>query len=306
MARRRMIDPEFWSDEKIGSLGRDARLLFIGMWNFADDEGIIKSRPELLKSNIFPYDDISSQDVSACLEEIKKQFLVFTYQRVGQNYAIIGNFKKHQTINKPTPSKLPHPSIQNKEYQTFIFERDNYTCHICGDYLRDRLVSKDTLENMASVDHLKPQSEDGDDLPSNLATACLHCNKSRGNASLPTDYRSPTTLLPTEVKLSKDNIIDTSVSMEKSLNYLIGLFQEVTPEYEKFFANKTERKVLQELVEKYSYARIENLLKQLPAIVQKPYAPRITSPVTLQKKMADLIIFMQQEARKGGGETVHV
>jgi len=55
---------------------------------------------------------------------------------------------------------------------------------------------------------------------------------------------------------------------------------------------------MEELVEKYSYERMDNLLNILPGIVQKPFAPRITSPYTLQKKMGDLIIFLKQEKGK--------
>jgi len=34
MARIRTIKPEFWTAEQVMELSRDARLLFIGMWNF--------------------------------------------------------------------------------------------------------------------------------------------------------------------------------------------------------------------------------------------------------------------------------
>lgn len=112
MARKRMIDPEFWSDEKIGNLTTDARLLFIGMWNFADDEGIIKARPEFLKSNIFPYDsDMMSDDVKELFKQLVKQELIFAYSNSGQQYALILNFWKHQVINKPLASKLPKPPV---------------------------------------------------------------------------------------------------------------------------------------------------------------------------------------------------
>lgn len=105
-----MIDPEFWSDEKIADLPIQARLLFIGTWNFADDEGVIKARPEFLKSNIFPYDnDITSDDVKNWFNQLVKKELLFAYADSGQQYAIILKFGKHQVINKPLVSKLPKP-----------------------------------------------------------------------------------------------------------------------------------------------------------------------------------------------------
>ena len=57
MARKRMIDPEFWSDEEIATLSFPARLFYIGLWNFADDEGKGKGHSKLLKAQIFPYDE---------------------------------------------------------------------------------------------------------------------------------------------------------------------------------------------------------------------------------------------------------
>jgi hypothetical protein len=39
MARIRTIKPEFWTDEKVVECSFEARLMFIGMFNFADDKG---------------------------------------------------------------------------------------------------------------------------------------------------------------------------------------------------------------------------------------------------------------------------
>ena len=44
MAKIRSIKMEFWLDEKIGSLPPEARLLYIGTWSLADDNGVT-SRP---------------------------------------------------------------------------------------------------------------------------------------------------------------------------------------------------------------------------------------------------------------------
>ena len=51
-----MIKPEFWTDEKIIELPLPARLLFIGLLNFSDDEGKFKYSPKAIKGQIFPTD----------------------------------------------------------------------------------------------------------------------------------------------------------------------------------------------------------------------------------------------------------
>jgi len=200
MARKRMIDPEFWSDEKIALLPISARLLFIGLWNFSDDEGIFKARNEFIKNNIFPYDDMPITDIKKDVDALAVANLVFLYAVHSEQFGIVLNFKKHQVINKPLPSKHPKPSIQNREYQTAIFERDKYICHLCGEYIGDKLSDTDGLDSMPSIDHIIPQSKGGGDLPSNLRTACLRCNKSRGNRPITTAYGTTTVALPSEMK----------------------------------------------------------------------------------------------------------
>ncbi len=56
MARIRTIKPEFWEDEGVAALSRDARLLWIATWNCADDEGILRWTPDYIKAQVFPYD----------------------------------------------------------------------------------------------------------------------------------------------------------------------------------------------------------------------------------------------------------
>ena len=43
MPRKRVISPEFWTDDNILELDYTCRLLFIGLWNFCDDIGIHKN-----------------------------------------------------------------------------------------------------------------------------------------------------------------------------------------------------------------------------------------------------------------------
>src|SRR3990167_9504109 len=95
------------------------------------------------------------------------------------------------------------------------------------------------------------------------------------------------------------NVVATAVA--ENLNHLINLFKGVNPNYELVFSNKTERAALQRQVDKFSFSRIENLLNILPGIVAKPYAPRITKPTELERKMGQLIIFLNQEKKKNPG-----
>lgn len=108
MARKRMIDPEFWQDEKLGECTRDERLLFMGLISNADDEGYGRANVKLVKSNIFPYDDdLKAKDIEKMLSSLMNKKLIIVYVVEGQDFYCLPNFTKHQVINKPTASKLP-------------------------------------------------------------------------------------------------------------------------------------------------------------------------------------------------------
>lgn len=104
MARIRTIKPDFWVDEKIVELSAFARLLFIGLWNFADDEGRMVFSEKKIKMQIFPADNLN---ISELFGEIRREGLVNIYLVDNQEYLEIVNFAKHQKIDKRSASKLP-------------------------------------------------------------------------------------------------------------------------------------------------------------------------------------------------------
>ena len=108
MARKRMIDPSFWTDEKLGEhCNMVERLLFMGLISNADDEGRGRANPKLLMSSIFPYDDMRISDFKNSLAKLAGLGLIRLYQVESQQYFEIVNFKKYQTVNRPTPSEIP-------------------------------------------------------------------------------------------------------------------------------------------------------------------------------------------------------
>lgn len=104
MARIRTIKPDFWTDEKIVELSPLARLLFIGLWNFADDEGRMPYSPTKIKLQILPAD---SAQILELLGEIRGKSLIEVYVVDGKEYLQVVSFTEHQKIDKRTPSKYP-------------------------------------------------------------------------------------------------------------------------------------------------------------------------------------------------------
>ena len=88
-----MIDPEFWSDEKLLTVSRDARLLFIGTWNYADDQGKLRSNTVKIKAQIFPVDgDITPEIIGTLIEELLKIGVLIEYSVNGESYLLVKNF----------------------------------------------------------------------------------------------------------------------------------------------------------------------------------------------------------------------
>jgi hypothetical protein len=106
MPRKRVISPEFWTDPKVMDLSPVARLLFIGCWNFADDNGVLEASDKKIKAQVLPLDDV---DVRGLLDELFGVDLLRPFTAGGAAYWHIRNFLKWQRVEKPTPSKLPPP-----------------------------------------------------------------------------------------------------------------------------------------------------------------------------------------------------
>lgn len=152
MARKRMIDPNFWRDEKIGELEPIARLIFIGLWNFADDNGVGRANPKLLKADILPYDDtFRVSDFQKCLDKLSMFKLITLYEIEEQKYYYINNFLKYQTINRPTPSKLPLPSesllnTDNKNTHGIITDNSMSNQQKCNPNIREVNIREDNIK----------------------------------------------------------------------------------------------------------------------------------------------------------------
>ncbi len=120
MARKRMIDPSFWTDEKLGECSIQERLLFMGLISNADDEGYGRANPKLLKSLIFPYDDLRASDLEKWLSHLGGLNIVVLYKYEEQTYYYLPNFLKHQTINKPTETSFPRINIERCSSTTVV------------------------------------------------------------------------------------------------------------------------------------------------------------------------------------------
>ncbi len=104
MARIRSIKPEFWSDDTITECSLSARLLFIGIWNFADDAGNLDRSAKQIKARVFPVDNV---DCEPLLQELLTHGLLIEYSVSDKKFLHIPGFAKHQVINRPSAPVVP-------------------------------------------------------------------------------------------------------------------------------------------------------------------------------------------------------
>src|SRR5687768_17326809 len=107
MARNRTISPDFWTWEAVIDCAPMTRLLFLGLWNFADDHGVQPLRPRTIRLQVFPGDDIDNEKVRAMIDELAARQLVRIYEVEGLEYLAIVDWTLHQRVSKRAKRRYP-------------------------------------------------------------------------------------------------------------------------------------------------------------------------------------------------------
>lgn len=108
--RTRSIKPGFFDNDILGDLPALTRLLFIGLWCMADRDGRLEDRPKRINKELMGYDDLSSGDVDAMLQQLHNAGFIQRYTAQGKQYIQVVNFTKHQNPHiKEKASEIPGP-----------------------------------------------------------------------------------------------------------------------------------------------------------------------------------------------------
>lgn len=107
--RARDLDPGFFTNEDLGECSPHARLLFAGLWCWADRRGRLEDRPKRLRAEILPYD--AGVDGEALISELTARGFLERYEVNGMRVIQILNFERFQDPHpKETESVLPDRS----------------------------------------------------------------------------------------------------------------------------------------------------------------------------------------------------
>jgi len=103
--RIRSVKPDFWDSQDTANASLRTRLLYIAMWNWADDYGIGDGHPGRIITFAFPNDDIAAADYPRLLADVSDAFGVVFFEHLGRPYFIIPAWDKHQRTEKKAKPK---------------------------------------------------------------------------------------------------------------------------------------------------------------------------------------------------------
>lgn len=123
VARKRMIDPNLWEDQKLANCPWQARFVFIGLISHADDAGRLGGHPGILQSRIFhSTDGIKVDDMASWLDSLDNAGLIVRYETDGEQYIWLPGFHKHQQIQYPQQSSLPSPPMDDVKIHSGLID----------------------------------------------------------------------------------------------------------------------------------------------------------------------------------------
>lgn len=140
--RARNIKPGFFLNEKLAECDFKTRLLFIGLWCYADREGRFEWIPKRIEAAIFPYD--KNVNVEKCLCNLMSLHLITLSTHGNNKVGYIENFSKHQ---RPHPheakSVLPEKIDVSPCEQTLPLHV--ITCHDMAGQCQPDIINEDII-----------------------------------------------------------------------------------------------------------------------------------------------------------------
>ena len=155
MPRIRTVKPDHWNDAELVNISLGAHLLWIGSWNFSDDEGIFENDPLLLKSQVFPRrTDVRLEQVSQWLDQLVKARYIIPFEYEKKGYYIHRTFKTHQKIDKPHSSKIPYKVLKTIEGYSTNVRRTFDASRVVESRVKERRVKESRVFKPPSMEEM--------------------------------------------------------------------------------------------------------------------------------------------------------
>ena len=144
MPRIRSIKPEFFTSETIASLPLSARLTFVGLWTYVDDNGVGLDNEMLINASIWPLEEDSLETLARTREDLatlSRKGLVKRYRDSRKGYLHITSWDEHQKVDHPKKPRYPKPGDEEGERAA--------TCDDDGSREDVAIDSRETREDVA-------------------------------------------------------------------------------------------------------------------------------------------------------------
>lgn len=110
MARIRTFKPEFFRSPDTAKASPQARILYMAMWSWANDEGVGETNLYGLLGFAFPDgDELTVKDLQSLLKEVRGSYGVLFYGHGGRFYYSIPAWDKHQKTERRAANRFPKP-----------------------------------------------------------------------------------------------------------------------------------------------------------------------------------------------------
>lgn len=112
MARIRSVKPEFWHDRKLARLlTRDERMLYVGLWNHADEHGRANGDARVILGQVFPFeDDLTVVSIETMLDSLERAGVIHRYVVDSDPFLFVPRLSVHQRLEPhKSKSKFPPP-----------------------------------------------------------------------------------------------------------------------------------------------------------------------------------------------------
>lgn len=110
MATKRMIDSNLFEDDFVGGLDYFGRYLWIGLFTaVVDDQGRCPDNTAIIRAHVFPFDQVSDEQVEAVLVKMAESGKILRYQAGNKRLIQIVKWWEYQQPSWASESKHPAP-----------------------------------------------------------------------------------------------------------------------------------------------------------------------------------------------------
>ena len=98
-----------------------------------------------------------------------------------------------------------------------------------------------------------------------------------------------------EKRVEEKSISNASVA---EIPQVLKEFEIINPAIKRMYGNKTQRGACERLVKRFGLEKVLNACRASVAVINQPFAPKITTPYQLETEWAKLVGFLNQENNK--------